>query len=138
MNVQGMTEYCAPDEGTMTWKDFNELKPCKHKNLIYLQYQSHWHFSAIFSYLEVSKGYFKPSKDPMNVDLIQGKFLWAWAMSSPRLAAVVSHVLGSGGVARDISDSSLVTPTDDGPFPLLKLKTPYQKLIKELVYFVKM
>lgn len=61
-------------------------------------------------------------------------------MSSPRLAAVVSHVpvLGSGGVARDISDSSLMTPTDDGPFPLLKLKTPYQKLIKEPVYFVKM
>ena len=43
-------------------------------------------------------------------------------MSSPRLAAVASHVLGSGGVERDISESSLVTPNDDGPFPLLKLK----------------
>ena len=40
-------------------------------------------------------------------------------MSSPRLAAEVSQVLGSGGVVRDISDRSLVTPTDDGPFPAL-------------------
>ena len=43
-------------------------------------------------------------------------------MSAPRLAAVVSHVLGSGGVARDISDSSLATPNDGGPFSLLKSK----------------
>lgn len=41
-------------------------------------------------------------------------------MSAPRLAAVVSHVLGSGGVARDISDSSLATPKDGEPLPLLK------------------
>ena len=42
-------------------------------------------------------------------------------MSTPRLATVVSHVLGSGGVASDISDSSLATPNDGGPCPLLKL-----------------
>ena len=43
-------------------------------------------------------------------------------MSSPLLVVVVSHVLGSGGVARDISERSLVTPNDGGPLTLLKLK----------------
>lgn len=72
----------------------------------------------------------------MNVDLMYGKFWWAWAISSPRFAAVVSRVLGSGGVTRDISDSSLVTPNDGGPSPLLKFKTPDHTLRKNL-YFVK-
>ena len=58
-------------------------------------------------------------------------------MSFPRLAAVVSQVLGSGGVARDISDSSLVTPNDGGPFPLLKWKHHIREVNKQNAVFCK-
>ena len=63
-----------------------------------------------------------PSKAHLNVDLIPGKFLWASAIRSPLLVAVVSYVLGTGGVASVISERSLVTPMDWGPFTLLEWK----------------
>ena len=64
-----------------------------------------------------------PCKELTNMDLIEGKFLCASAMSSPLVTVAVSYVLGMGGVARDISDRSSVTSTVESPsFPLKEKK----------------
>ena len=70
---------------------------------------------STFTYLEMTKARLVPLKEPTNMELIDGRFLWALATSSPLVAVAVSYVNGRGGVARDISDRSFVTSTDESP-----------------------
>ena len=76
----------------------------------------------------MTKARLVPLKAPTNMELIDGRFLWALATSSPLVAVAVSYVNGRGAVARDISDRSFVTSTDKSPS--LSLKEDSQQEIR--------